>query len=175
MNYFTYTTCGLFMVICQTTIIPRLGVVGYFFDLVLPVVIYLAAFRPLHEALLFTVFLGVVMDNLSGGPFGLYLTSYVWLFIGARTAATVVRAENPIMIVLILIGAVAAQNALFFAVLGTAGLGYFSERFAARIAIEQIGWVLLIGPFLACGIRAAHRYASQRVKKTAVGFPPEGP
>lgn len=175
MNYFIYTTCGLFMVICQTTVIPRLAFVGYFFDLVLPVVIYLAAFRPLHEALPFTVFLGAVMDNLSGGPFGLYLTSYVWLFIVVRAAATIVRAENPIMIVSILIGAVAAQNALFFAVLGTSGQGYFSESFAVRIAIEQIGWVLLIGPFLAWGIRTAHRYSSQRSKKTTVGPPSDGP
>jgi rod shape-determining protein MreD len=171
MNYVIYITCGLFMVICQTTVIPRLAFIGHLFDLVLPVVIYLAAFRPLHEALPFTVFLGVLMDNLSGGPFGLYLTSYVWLFIAARAAATVVRAENPIMIVLILIGAVAAQNTLFFAVLGASGRGDFSGGFAVRVAIEQIGWVLLIGPFLAWGIRTAHRYSLQRAKKTAVGLP----
>ncbi len=175
MNYFIYITCGLFMVICQTTVIPRLAFVGYLFDLVLPVVIYLAAFRPLHEALPFTVFLGVLMDNLSGGPFGLYLTSYVWLFIAARAAATVVRAENPIMIVLILIGAVATQNALFFAILGYSGQGDFSGNFAVRVVTEQIGWVLLVGPFLAWGIRAAHRYSSQRAKTTTIGPPPNRP
>lgn len=172
MNYFIYITCGLFMVICQTTVIPRLAFVGYLFDLVLPVVIYLAAFRPLREALPFTVFLGVLMDNLSGGPFGLYLTSYVWLFIAARAAATVARAENPIMIVLILIGAVATQNALFFAILGASGLGYFSGSFALRVVTEQIGWVLLVGPFLAWGIRAAHRYSSKRARRTTIGSAP---
>jgi rod shape-determining protein MreD len=172
MNYFIYITCGLFMVICQTTVIPRLAFVGYLFDLVLPVVIYLAAFRPLREALPFTVFLGVLMDNLSGGPFGLYLTSYVWLFIAARAAATVVRAENPIMIVLILIGAVATQNALFFAILGASGLGHFSGSFALRVVTEQIGWVLLVGPFLAWGIQAAHRYSSKRARKTTIGASP---
>ncbi|MCU0591818.1 MAG: rod shape-determining protein MreD [Desulfobacterales bacterium] len=172
MNYFIYITCGLFMVICQTTVIPRLAFVGYLFDLVLPVVVYLAAFRPLHEALPFTVFLGVLMDNLSGGPFGLYLTSYVWLFIAARAAATVVRAENPIMIVLILIAAVATQNALFFAILGASGQGDFSGSFAVRVVTEQIGWVLLVGPFLAGGIRTAHRYSSRRAKKATIGPPP---
>lgn len=171
MNYFIYIACGLFMVICQTTVIPRLAFVGYLFDLVLPVVIYLAAFRPLHEALPFTVFLGVLMDNLSGGPFGLYLTSYVWLFFAARAAATIVRAENPIMIVLILIGAVATQNALFFTILGASGQGHFSGSFAVRVVTEQIGWVLLVGPFLAWGIRAAQRHSSKRARKTAIGPP----
>jgi rod shape-determining protein MreD len=168
MNYFIYITCGLFMVICQTTVIPRLAFVGYLFDLVLPVVIYLAAFRPLREALPFTVFLGVLMDHLSGGPFGLYLTSYVWLFVAARAAATVVRAENPIMIVVILIIAVATQNALFFAILGASGLGHFSGSFALRVVTEQIGWVLLVGPFLAWGIRGAHRYSSKRARKITI-------
>jgi rod shape-determining protein MreD len=173
MTYCVYIACGLFMIICQTTVLPRLAFVGYCFDLLLPLVVYLAAFRPLHEALPFTVFLGVLMDHLSVGPFGLYLTSYVWLFIAARAAATVVRAEHPIMIVLILIGAVAAQNAFFFAVLGASGQRDFVSGFALRVMTEQIGWVLLIGPFMAWGMRAAHRYSSQRAKKTAVQ-PPEG-
>jgi rod shape-determining protein MreD len=174
MNHFVLFAVSLFMVICQTTLIPHLAFVRHFFDLLLAVVIYLAAFRRLHEALPFTLFLGVLMDNLSGGPFGLYLTSYVWLFIGTRAAATVVRAENPLMIVLMLIGAVAAQNALFFAVLGAAGPADLAG-FAARVVAEQIGWVLLIGPFLAWGMRDAHRHSARRARTTAVEPPPAPP
>jgi len=76
-----------------------------------------------------------------------------------------VRAENPIMLVLLLIAAVAAQNGLFFAVLGAAGQGDFSGGFALRVVTEQIGWVLLIGPFLALGMRRVHRSSSRRAKK----------
>lgn len=171
MNYFVFFAASLFMVICQTTIIPHLAFVGYFFDLLLSLVIFLAAFRRLHEALPFTLFLGVLMDSLSAGPFGLYLTSYVWLFIGTRAAATVVRADNPLMLVLILIGAVAAQNALFFAILGAAGPADLAG-FAMRVVTEQIGWVLLIGPFLACGMRNVHRRSSRRARSAAVEPPP---
>jgi hypothetical protein len=169
MRYFVYIACGLLLVICQTTLIPRLAFIGYFFDLLLPLVIYLAAFRPLHEALPFTVFLGVIMDHLSGGPFGLFLTSYVWLFIAARAVATVVRAENPIMIVLILISAVAWQNTLFFAVLGAYGKADLPAGLALRVITEQIGWVLLVGPFIAWGMRRVHRRSSRWIEKTADG------
>jgi rod shape-determining protein MreD len=172
MNSFAYLAAGLLLVICQTTLLPLLPVTRHFFDLLLPLVIYLAAFRPMHEALPFTLFLGVLVDNLSGGPFGLYLTSYVWLLIGARLAAMVVRAENPIMLVLLLIAAVAAQNGLFLAVLGSAGPADLSGGFALRVMTEQIGWVLLIGPFLALGMRHAHRRSLRRVKQ-AEPAPPD--
>jgi rod shape-determining protein MreD len=171
MNYFLYLAGGLLLVICQTTLLPLLPVTRHFFDLLLPLVIYLAVFRPLHEALPFTLFLGILVDNLSGGPFGLYVTSYVWLLIGARLAAMVVRAENPIMLVLLLIAAVAAQNGLFLAVLGSAGSGNLWGGFALRVMTEQIGWVLLIGPFLAWGMRHVHRRSLRRVKTAKPASP----
>jgi rod shape-determining protein MreD len=169
MRYFAYIACGLFLVICQTTLLPRMSFVGYFFDLLLPMVIYLAVSRPWHEAVPFTVFLGVLMDYMSGGPFGLYLTSYAWLLIGARAATAVVRAENPIMVVLILICAVAGQNALFFAVLEASSKGGFPAGLAVRIMGEQIGWVLLVGPFFAWGMRSAHQRSVRRLEKAVIG------
>jgi rod shape-determining protein MreD len=171
MRYFAYIGCGLFLIIFQTTVLPRLAFVGYCFDLLLPLAIYLAVFRPRHEALPLTVFLGLLMDNMSGGPFGLYLTSYVWLFIAARAASTVVRAENPIMVALIMICAVAGQNALFVAALGAGASGTvgFPAGLAARILAEQIGWVLLVGPFLAWGMRHAHQRSLRRLEKAVIG------
>ena len=34
------------------------------------------------------LFLGFIMDNLSGGPFGLYLTTYFWLYVGVKGITT---------------------------------------------------------------------------------------
>jgi rod shape-determining protein MreD len=163
------------MMIAQTTLIPRLAFASHFFDLMLALVIYLAVFRPLPEALPFMLFLGVLMDNVSGGPFGLYLTSYVWVFIGARAAAKVVRAESAILIVLTLISAVAAQNALFLATRGVAGHGDLPAGWALRLVTEQIGWVLLIGPFLAWGMRHAQRSSARRIHRTATTAPAAEP
>jgi rod shape-determining protein MreD len=165
MSYFIYIVSSLCLITCQTTLIPRLGFVGHFFDLLLPWVIYLAAFRPVHETLPFVVFMGALMDNLSGGPFGLYLTSYVWLFIMVRLAATLLRAENVMVLVLIIIAAVASQNGLFFMVLGMSGAGAHSPGELIRVVSEQIGWVLLIGPLFALGMRQTKRLTSRRHRK----------
>jgi len=169
MSYFLYIASSLCLVICQTTLLPRLGFAGHFFDLLLPWVIYLAAFRPVHETLFFVLFMGALMDNLSGGPFGLYLISYVWLFIGVRLAAAVVRAENPMVLVLIIVAAVAFQNALFVATLGISGAGVLSSGDVIRVISEQVGWVLLAGPILALGMRSTRRLTTRHLKSTSAG------
>lgn len=165
MSYFIYIVSSLCLITLRTALIPRLGFVGHFFDLLLPWVIYLAAFRPVHEALPFVVFMGALMDNLSGGPFGLYLTSYVWLYIAVRLAATVVRAENAMVLVLIIIAAVVFQNTFFFMVINMSGGGGHTAGEAIRVVSEQIGWVLLTGPLIALGMRQAKRLTSRRTRK----------
>jgi rod shape-determining protein MreD len=164
MSYFIYIVSSLCLVTLQTALIPRLGFVGHFFDLLLPWVIYLAAFRPVHEALPFVVFMGALMDNLSGGPFGLYLTSYVWLYIAVRLAATVVRAENAMVLVLIIIAAVVFQNTFFFMAINMALGGGHTTGEVIRVVSEQIGWVLLTGPLIALGMRQAKRRTSRRTR-----------
>jgi rod shape-determining protein MreD len=165
MSYFIYIVSSLCLVTLQTALIPRLGFVGHFFDLLLPWVIYLAAFRPVHEALPFVVFMGALMDNLSGGPFGLYLTSYVWLYIAVRLAATVVRAENAMVLVLIIIAAVVFQNTFFFLAINMSlGDGHTTGE-VIRVVSEQIGWVLLTGPLIALGMRQAKRLTSRHTRK----------
>jgi rod shape-determining protein MreD len=167
MSYFIYIVSSLCLVTLQTALIPRLGFVGHFFDLLLPWVIYLAAFRPVHEALPFVVFMGALMDNLSGGPFGLYLTSYVWLYIAVRLAATVVRAENAMVLVLIIIAAVVFQNTFFFMAINMSLGGGHTTGEVIRVVSEQIGWVLLTGPLIAMGMHQAKRRTRKVVERQA--------
>ena len=82
MNYLFNISACLFLVILQTTIIPYLPLLDKFYDLLIPFIVYLGLSRPVRESLPFVLFLGFIMDNLSGGPFGLYLTTYFWLFVG---------------------------------------------------------------------------------------------
>jgi rod shape-determining protein MreD len=173
MSYFFYIASSLCLVICQTTLLPRLGFAGHFFDLLLPWVTYLAAFRPVQETLLFVLFMGALMDNLSGGPFGLYLISYVWLFIAVRLAAAVVRVENPMVLVLIIVIAVAFQNVFFAVTLDISGAGALSVGEVIRVVSEQVVWVLLLGPVLVLGMRFARRLSNRHMNKASAG--PAGP
>jgi rod shape-determining protein MreD len=148
---------GLGLIICHTSLIPRLPFVGVFFDPLLPLVVFLAVFRPPREALPTALFLGFLVDSLSGGAFGIHLSAYFWIALGVRQAAAVVHAENPFMLILLLIAAVAAENALVVAVVAASAARPVALPEALRAVTEQIGWVLLTGPFIAALMRRAGR------------------
>jgi len=169
MRFFFYIATCLGLVVCQTALIARLPAMGNFFDLLLALVVFLAAFRPLHESVPFVMFLGILMDNLSGGAFGLYLTSYVWLLIGVRLATSVIRAANPVLLVTLIMAGVLLQNAIFFGALAAAGPSLPHPGDTLRVITEQIGWVLLVGPFLAVIMRHARRFLGKRMPRAEGG------
>jgi rod shape-determining protein MreD len=171
MTYFFYIATSLFLLTCQTSLIPRLAFIGHFFDLMLPLVVYLAGFRPLHESLPFVLFLGVLMDSLSGGPFGLFLTSYVWLFIAVRWAATLIRLDNPILLVLVLIAGVAFQNLLFLGLSAFLSSRPVPAGTALQAVSEQIGWVLLTGPVFVAFMRHVDRRIKRRPERVEAAEP----
>ncbi len=169
MRFFFYIAICLGLVVCQTALIPRLPAMGNFFDLLLPMVVFLAAFRPLHESVPFVIFMGILMDTLSGGPFGLYLTSYVWLLVGVRLATSVVRAANPILLMMLIMAGVLLQNVIFFGALAAAASSMPHPGDVLRVITGQIGWVLLVGPFLAVIMRQARGGMARRMPRADGG------
>ena len=81
MTYFLYTVVCLLVVVFQTTLPMHFAMFGGMYDLFLLFVIYLGFYRTIREGFPFVIFFGLAMDALSGGPFGLYLTGYFWLYI----------------------------------------------------------------------------------------------
>ncbi|MDP3284795.1 MAG: hypothetical protein Q8M56_10250, partial [Desulfobacterales bacterium] len=60
------------------------SILSGFYDLFILVVIYLGLYRNLRESLSVILFLGIIMDNLYNGPFGLHMTVYLWLYATIR-------------------------------------------------------------------------------------------
>lgn len=87
------------------------------------------------------------MDNLSGGPFGLYLTTYFWLFIVVKLVIKYVHARNNILLLFIVAAGVLMENVIFIA--GSSMSGPDSQFFAItiRTVIFQILWAGCTGFF----------------------------
>jgi len=97
------------------------------------------------------------MDNLSGGPFGLYLTTYFWLFIVVKLVIQYLHARNNILLLFIIVAGVLMENIIFIA--GVSMSDPDSQFFAItiRTVVFQILWAGCTGFFFITFLNHIHK------------------
>lgn len=146
MRYGFYISICLFLLILQTTVLPYIPVVQGMYDLLIPFVIFISICLPTRESLPFALALGLIMDNLSGSPFGMYLTFYLWLFIGVRFIIKFLRVSNKFFLSLVVIFAVLVENILMIAIFTFFGPVRQLPVDAFVVVTQQFLWALVTGP-----------------------------
>ena len=146
MSYFFNISACLFLVILQTTIMPYLPLLDKFYDLLIPFIVYLSLSRPIRESLPFILFLGFIMDNLSGGPFGLYLTTYFWLYVGVKGITMFIQVGKRLLIIaLIVAGGVLFENLISLGAFALLGSRQQFAGDALEIVTIQVLWAIFTG------------------------------
>ena len=147
----------LCLMVFQTTIMPYIPLFDRFYDLLTPFVIYLSIFRPVRESLVIVLIFGFLMDNISGGPFGLYITTYVWLFVGVRWAITFLHVGDSLILPFVVAAGVLMENVIF---IGASAMfessSRISEEVVSTVAI-QVLWAVFTGPFFLMFFNYSHR------------------
>jgi rod shape-determining protein MreD len=162
MRYGFYIGTCLFLIIIQPTLFAYFNVFDGMYDLLIPFVIFISICLPLRESLPFVLILGLIMDNLSGSPFGLYLTFYFWLFVGVRWILKFLRVSNKLFLSLVVVVAVLIQNLLIIATFGFIGPGWQLPATALKNITVQFFWALTTGPlFLFCLLAISKRFNIQ--------------
>ena len=158
MRYGFYIGTCLFLIIVQTTLLTYFNMFAGMYDLLIPFVIFISICLPLRESLPFILILGLIMDNLSGSPFGLYLTFYFWLFVGVRWILKFLRVSNKFFLSLVVVVAVLIQNLLIIGTFGFVGPGGQLPAAALKNISVQFFWSLTTGPlFLFCLLAISKR------------------
>ena len=147
MTYCFYICASLCLIIFQTTIIPHISLFNNFYDLLIPFIIYLGLFRPTRESILFILVPGLLMDNFSGGPFGLYVTIYLWLFIVVKSVVQYLHARNNILLLFIVAAGVLMENIIFIVSISMSGPDSQFLAITVRTVIFQILWAVCTGFF----------------------------
>jgi rod shape-determining protein MreD len=139
--------CVVF-VILQTTLFPSLPGFTAFFDLFLPVVIYMGLFRSVKQSILPLLFQGVVMDSLSGAPFGIYTSCYIWLFVAVYWFKGFLHIKSHLLLALIVCASVLIQHAVL--VISNDMPVSDWNLFAETVGILSIQMILamIIGPLM---------------------------
>lgn len=99
--------------VVQTVFLHSLSPCCRSFDMLMPLVAYLSVCRPVPESVALAVVFGAGMDALSGGPFGFYIVTYVWLFFGVRGSMKFLDAGSYFLFPLILMAGMVMENLLF--------------------------------------------------------------
>jgi len=156
MTILLYTVVCFLVVVFQTTLSMHFAIFGGMYDLFLPFVVYLGFYRTIQEGFPFVILFGLAMDALSAGPFGLYLTSYFWLYICILGMTRIMRVSNNLILPLVVAGSILFQNIIF---LGTMTLFVPEAKiptFFYRNVITQLLWSVITGPVLILLFRRVH-------------------
>ncbi|MGD2099315.1 MAG: rod shape-determining protein MreD [Desulfobacterales bacterium] len=154
MRYGFYIGICLFTLIIQTTILPYIPVMRSMYDLLIPFVIFISICLPIRESLPFALALGLIMDNLSGSPFGLFMTFYLWLFLGVRFIIQFLRVSNKFFLSLVVLGAVIVENILIVATFAFFGPMGRLPADAFVVVAQQFFWALATGPLFLLSLLA---------------------
>jgi rod shape-determining protein MreD len=157
MTILFYILACLFLVITRTTLIPILPLFDKFYDLLIPIIIYLALFRKKREGIPIVLFFGFIMDSLSGGPMGLYLFIYIWLYIIVRWLAQFFSTGSFLVTALAVTVGVAFEIGCLLGYIALLAPGASIPEDAVKTTFLQLIWALLTGPVIMAMITVAQK------------------
>jgi cell shape-determining protein MreD len=129
---------GFVLVVVQTACFPHFFISCRCYDLLLPLVVYLGVFRPVAESMFLAAFFGVIMDCVSGTPFGLYFITYVWILLGVRGSMRLLDAGSYFLFPLILSAGLLLEHLLF---------AFSISRLPSAQALLSALWAIATAPF----------------------------
>ena len=157
MTILFYILTCLFLVISRTTLIPILPLFDKFYDLLIPIIIYLALFRKKREGIPIVLFFGFIVDSLCGGPMGLYLIIYVWLYIVTRWLAQFFRTGSLLVMALAVTTGVALEIVFLLGYMALLAPGASIPEDAVKTILLQLIWAMLTGPVIMAMIAMAQK------------------
>lgn len=153
------------LVVFQTTIMPFLPLFDQFYDLPVLLVIYLGLFRSAREGVPVTILTGLFMDAFSGAPFGLYTTTYIWLYISIRWIISYLHGGNIFLLPVFVVFGVLMENAIFLAAIILPDPGSQVSEIGLQSILTQVLWGLCTGPPLIVLLKGGYRKWDQWLKE----------
>ncbi|MDT8419714.1 MAG: rod shape-determining protein MreD [Desulfuromonadales bacterium] len=134
-----YLLIGLFFMLLQTTVLPRLLPSSLLPNLLLILVLYLALSESFTRAILLALLFGLLQDCFSSTTLGLYGVVNLVIFFQVRLLVTRLSAESPALLLLLVAGGTLVQTFL---------VGFFLTLFAEAGSVLQVLLPALPGQLL---------------------------
>jgi rod shape-determining protein MreD len=158
VTYVFHVAVILMLIIFQTAVKPQFLFLTGLYDVLTAYVIYLSLYHRTREILPIILISGLVMDAISGGPMGVFLTSYMWIVLLTRWTTKLIHRDNLVLRFFIVGVGVLVQTGVY---IGTSLLLGHASLIAAptvKIALVQGLWALGTGAILITLFRQALRF-----------------
>ena len=152
-----YTLIGLATIVGQTTLLRLPVFQGVFYDLLIPLVVFMRLHLMLTEATLLTLILGFVMDLFSGGGFGLYMTVYLWIFLLVQGVSDYFNVQGTACRSALIAFCVLGQNLIFLTSAAHSWKGWHWLSAQIWPSLGQIMLAAVTGPPVLSLLEAMHR------------------
>lgn len=151
-TFLLYATIGLATIVGQTTILRLSLFQGIFYDLLIPMVVFVRLNLPVRTAAILVLIIGFVMDLFSGSQFGLYLSVYFWIFIVVKGVSNYFDVQGSMFRSMLIALGVLAEHLIFFVFSVVPGNGV--SLLACRIApvMWQTIFAAITGPAIVMGL-----------------------
>lgn len=168
-----YSMVGLATVVGQTTILRLPLFRSLLYDLLIPLVVFLGLRLRDGRGVSLVAILGLVMDLVSGGIFGLYLSTYFWIFLSVKGISRYFDVDDTIFQSILIAVCVLGQHLVFCASLAPPWKG--AQLLAAQTTpvLLQTALAALTGPgiLMVLGrLQSRFRTDSSRTRKETEGF-----
>jgi rod shape-determining protein MreD len=166
MVYFFHIAIGLLILLLQTTLLPNVDLFNNCYDLLIVQIVFLGLYRPVRESVIIIGLLGIAVDSLTGGPYGVYLTTYIWLFLSVRWALVYLRLSDTIILPFVVAYGVLLENLLHF--IGAISMNPSSATIAqmsVRPIVMELLWAIFTGPILLGLLSLLHHKSKNAIRR----------
>ncbi len=153
IRYLFYLFLVVLLVLMQTCILPYLPAIFRFYDFLVPFAVYLSLYHTLGEGLPVLLIAGLTMDMLSGAPIGIYLTTYLWVFVAFRPVPRWVKVKDHFLFSLLSVLGVLFENLIFVIAILLGPHRLFFTAQSLQTIVLQLFWAFVTAPFLWLGFQ----------------------
>lgn len=140
-------TC-LFLAVFHTALLPRIPFSDNVFDLGICYVISLCLCHRHRVVVVFALMLGFLMDSLSGGAPGLYMSAYLWLAVSIKGAMNFFKISSLLIVSLVVLIGILFQHAVFLGSIYLVEIDTQISISAVKTAVVQALFGCFAGPFV---------------------------
>jgi rod shape-determining protein MreD len=151
-----HLTAVLLLMALQTALRLHVRGLDNCFDLLIVYVSFLGLYRHPKEALPVILLSGICMDSLSGGSFGLFLTSYLWFYVLLNRIVRFLHPGNRLLLLFSVGIGVVIENTVHLGIAYLIREGFPAFELVRDRTLIQLLWALSLGPVLLVLVHRFH-------------------